>query len=74
MAGAPIVVHRLSPSGGRRVTVRRDGREEILGLAYSDHDLIVFLEQAGILDPEPLLDDPVWVEWRGGRAHQWGAA
>jgi hypothetical protein len=34
----------------------------------------VFLEQAGILDPEPLLDDPTWIEWRGGRAHQWDAA
>lgn len=70
---APIVVHRLSPSGGRRVTVRRNGRDEILGLAHSDRDLIVFLEQAGILDPEPLLDDPVWVEWRGEQAHQWDA-
>lgn len=74
MAAAPIVVHRLSATGGRRVTVRRIGGDEILGLAYSDLDLIVFLEQAGILDPEPLLDDPAWVEWRGGRAHQWDAA
>ncbi|MEV4681918.1 hypothetical protein [Streptomyces kurssanovii] len=71
---APIVVHRPSPTGGRRVTVRRGGRDEILGLAHSDHDLVVFLEHAGILDPAPLLDDPVWVEWRGGRAHQWDAA
>lgn len=71
---APFVVHRLSPSGGRRVTMRRNERDEILGLAHSDHDLIVFLEQTGILDPEPLLDDPVWVEWRGGRAHQWDPA
>ncbi|MEU0370617.1 hypothetical protein ABZ070_10190 [Streptomyces sp. NPDC006283] len=74
MNGAPIVVHRLSPSGGRRVTVRRGERDEILGLAHNDYDVVVFLEQAGILDPEPLLDDPTWVEWRGGRAHQWGAA
>jgi hypothetical protein len=71
---APIVVHRLSATGGRRVTVRRGGRDEILGLAHSDRDLIVFLEQAGILDPESLLDDPLWVEWRGGQAHQWDAA
>lgn len=71
---APIVVHRVSATGGRRVTVRRGGRDEILGLAHSDRDLIVLLEQAGILDPEPLLDDPTWIEWRGGRAHQWDAA
>jgi hypothetical protein len=54
--------------------VRRGGRDEILGLAHSDHDLVVFLEHAGILDPEPLLDDTTWIEWRGGRAHQWDAA
>lgn len=74
MAAAPIVVHRPSPTGGRRVTVRRAGRDEILGLAHSDHDLVVFLEGAGILDPELIVDDPVWVEWRGSRAHQWDAA
>ncbi|NUK23702.1 hypothetical protein [Streptomyces lunaelactis] len=71
---APIVVHRPSPSGERRVTVSRNGRDEILGLAHSDHDLIVFLARAGLLDPELILDDPHWVEWRGGRAHEWEAA
>jgi hypothetical protein len=74
MDSAPIVVHRLSSTGGRRVTVRRQGRDEILGLAHSDHDLVVFLEAAGILDPERIIDDPTWIEWRGGRAHQWDAA
>ncbi|MFG3174906.1 hypothetical protein ACGFZC_07485 [[Kitasatospora] papulosa] len=70
MAHAPIVVHRPSSTGGRRVTVR--GR--ILGLAFSDLDLIVFLADAGLLDPDLLLDDSSWVEWRGGRAHEWDAA
>ncbi|MFE9137793.1 hypothetical protein [Streptomyces sp. NPDC007355] len=74
MTTAPITVHRLSASGGRRVTVHRYGADEILGLAHSDYDLIVFLEAAGILDPETVIDDPAWVEWRGGRAHQWNAA
>ncbi|GGW39425.1 hypothetical protein [Streptomyces xantholiticus] len=74
MSEAPIVVHRPSPSGGRRVTVHAQGRDEILGTAYSDHDLVVFLEAAGILDPDRVIDDPTWVEWRGGRAHQWDAA
>ncbi|MFB7228495.1 hypothetical protein ACFCY9_12335 [Streptomyces fimicarius] len=69
MEHPPIVVHRPSSTGGRRVTVR--GR--ILGLAFSDRDLTVFLAEAGLLDPELLLDDPAWVEWRGGRAHEWGA-
>ncbi|MFE1329736.1 hypothetical protein [Streptomyces microflavus] len=68
MEHAPIVVHWPSASDGRRVTAR--GR--ILGLAHSDHDLVVFLADAGLLDPDLLLDDPRWVEWRGGRAHEWG--
>ncbi|MER6235927.1 hypothetical protein ABT185_07605 [Streptomyces clavifer] len=70
MQHPPIVVHRPSPSGGRRVTAR--GR--ILGLAYSDDELVIFLAGAGLQDPELVLDDPAWVEWRGGRAHQWDAA
>lgn len=67
---APIVVHRPSPSGGRRVTVG----DEILGLAHSDRDVLEFLRRAGLPDAEELLDDPHWFEWRGGRAHQYEAA
>ncbi|MFI9825908.1 hypothetical protein ACIHFC_36995 [Streptomyces sp. NPDC052013] len=68
----PVVVHEPSrPSGGRRVTRRRGGREETLGFAYSDHDLVVFLEAAGVADPEAALNDPACVQWRGGQAHQW---
>ncbi|WP_371674233.1 hypothetical protein OG985_45805 [Streptomyces sp. NBC_00289] len=73
MTGAPIVVHRPSRTGGRRVTVHRQGRDEILGTAYSDHDLVVFLEAKGIKDPDGVLDDPRWVEWRGASPHQWSA-
>ncbi|MCX4799878.1 hypothetical protein OG497_39240 [Streptomyces sp. NBC_01242] len=74
MTSAPIVVHRPSLSGGRRVTVHSSGRDEILGTAYSDHDLVVFLEGAGVAEPDAILDDPQWVEWRGGPAHQFSAA
>ncbi|MFD6349997.1 hypothetical protein ACFWF9_35550 [Streptomyces roseolus] len=74
MSAVPITVHRPSSSGGRRVTVHRHGRDEILGVAYSDHDLAVFLERSGVSDPETVIDDPAWVEWRGGRAHEWDAA
>jgi hypothetical protein len=49
--------------------VHSQGRDEILGTAYSDHDL-----GAGLQDPDSLLDDDRWIEWRGGRAHQWSAA
>ncbi|MFC5904305.1 hypothetical protein ACFQ60_01980 [Streptomyces zhihengii] len=70
----PIVVHRLSRTGGRRVTLSRAGWNEILGLARNDHDVIALIGRAGILYPETILDNPRWVEWRGGRAHQWDAA
>ncbi|MFF1443450.1 hypothetical protein [Streptomyces sp. NPDC058295] len=74
MESALIVVHRPSERGGRRVSVNRGGQDEILGLAHSDHDLVVFLEAAGLSDPDELLDDPGRVEWRGGRPRQWDAA
>ncbi|MFF1547638.1 hypothetical protein [Streptomyces sp. NPDC058291] len=74
MTIAPIVVHQPSTSGGRRVTVHTSGRDEILGTAYSDHDLVVFLEGAGIDDPEAILDDPRSVEWRGSPAHEFSTA
>jgi hypothetical protein len=70
MPRAPIVVHRLSRTGGRRVTLR----SRILGLAHDDPSLILLLQRAGIPDASLLLDDPTWVEWRGGRAHEWNAA
>ncbi|MFD6172425.1 hypothetical protein [Streptomyces coeruleorubidus] len=74
MSSAPIVVHPPSRTGGRRVTLHSGAREEILGTAYSDHDLVVFLEGAGVQDADSILDDDRWVEWRGGRAHQWTTA
>ncbi|MEV0444065.1 hypothetical protein AB0I84_43095 [Streptomyces spectabilis] len=70
MPPAPIVVHSASPTGGRRVTARG----QILGLAHSDADVVEFLRRAGIEGAEELLDEPRWVEWRGGRAHEYGAA
>ncbi|WP_439794480.1 hypothetical protein [Streptomyces agglomeratus] len=42
-------------------------------MAHSDHDLVVFLEAAGVLDADRVLDDPRWVEWRDGPPHQWTA-
>ncbi|MFJ1613287.1 MULTISPECIES: hypothetical protein [unclassified Streptomyces] len=65
-----IVVHRPSPAGGRRVTVG----DEIAGLAHGDRDLVEFLRRAGIEDAWDPLDDPHWIEWRGGRAHRYEAA
>ncbi|AVZ74409.1 hypothetical protein SLUN_21825 [Streptomyces lunaelactis] len=55
MEHAPMVVHRISPSGGRRLTVRVEGDEQILGLARSDADVIEFLRRAGVEDPDELV-------------------
>ncbi|MFD0343944.1 hypothetical protein ACFVH0_35635 [Streptomyces sp. NPDC127117] len=71
MNAAPTVVHPPSPTGGRRVTVRQGG---LLGIAHRDHDAVEFLRRAGLEDTETLLDDPHWVEWRDGRAHEYEAA
>ncbi|MFF8659767.1 hypothetical protein [Streptomyces huasconensis] len=71
MRSAPIVVHRSSHSGGRRVTVHNNGRDEILGTAYNDHDLV---EGVAVADPEAIWDDPHRMEWRGGPAHEFRAA
>ncbi|MFI8008328.1 hypothetical protein [Streptomyces sp. NPDC086010] len=66
----PIVIHRPSATGGRRVTIQR----QIVGLAHDDHDVVEFLRRAGLPASEQLLDDPGWVQWRGGRAHRYEAA
>ncbi|MFJ8770403.1 hypothetical protein [Streptomyces clavifer] len=67
---APIVIHRPSATGGRRVTIRG----QIAGLAHDDEDVVEFLRRAGLPDAEQLLDDAAWVQWRGGRAHRYEAA
>ncbi|MBQ1118509.1 MULTISPECIES: hypothetical protein [Streptomyces] len=67
---APIVIHRPSPTGGRRVTIQG----QIAGLAYNDADVVEFLRRAGLPDAADLLDQGDWVEWRGGRAHHYEAA
>ncbi|MCX4786448.1 hypothetical protein OG369_09720 [Streptomyces sp. NBC_01221] len=67
---APIVVHGLPPTGGRSVAING----ATIGIAHSDQDLVEFLRRAGLDDAWDLLDDPHWVEWRGGRAHRYEAA
>lgn len=53
------------------MTVHIADRDERLGLAHSDHDVIEFLAQAGMADPKRALDTPALVEWRGAEAHQY---
>ncbi|WP_327127012.1 hypothetical protein [Streptomyces sp. NBC_01727] len=68
LSGAPIVVHRAARSGGRRVTIRA----QTAGLARNDDDVVEFLRRAGLPDAGDMLDDPRWVEWQGGRPHEYG--
>ncbi|WP_406486599.1 hypothetical protein [Streptomyces sp. NBC_01563] len=70
MTSAPITVHQHSSTGGRRVTAHVHSHDEFLGTAFSDHDLVVFLEAAGIPDADTVLDNPRFIEWRGGHAHE----
>ncbi|MCX5435557.1 hypothetical protein [Streptomyces sp. NBC_00063] len=62
MEVALIIVHPPLGTGGRRVVARG----QILGLVYSDGDVIEFLRRAGLPDAQELLDNPSWVKWRGG--------
>ncbi|MEE1811216.1 MULTISPECIES: hypothetical protein [Streptomyces] len=71
MATPPITIHAPTPSGARPVTVHVNSRDERLGLAHSDHDLIVFLADAGLADPERILDNPAVVQWQGAAAHRY---
>ncbi|MFE3408885.1 hypothetical protein ACFXMT_11265 [Streptomyces mirabilis] len=49
--------------GGRPVVVR----SVVVGLAHSDHEVVEFLRRAGLALGEDVVDDPVWVEWKGGK-------
>jgi hypothetical protein len=70
MEQAPILVHWISPSGGRRVVIRISGIDTVLGVAYSDADLIEFLRRLGVPDPDDLvLGDSEAIAWQGGQPH-----
>lgn len=72
MEHAPIVVHRISPSGGRRVTIRVAGVDTVLGVAYDDADVIEFLRRVEVPDPDDLvLGDSALIEWQGDGPHEY---
>lgn len=74
MERAPILVHRISPSGGRRVVIRIRGVDTVLGVAHSDADLIEFLRRLDLTDPEELvLGDSPAIGWQGGQPHVYDA-
>lgn len=70
MEHAPILVHRISPSGGRRVVIRIRGVDTVLGVAHSDRDLIEFLRRLDVPDPDDMvLGDSEAIAWQGGKPH-----
>ncbi|MET9468566.1 hypothetical protein ABZY44_28015 [Streptomyces sp. NPDC006544] len=74
MEHAPIVVHRIAPSGGRRVTLRVGGTEAVLGVAHSDADLIEFLRRVEVPDPDELvLGASPAIEWQADGPHVYEA-
>lgn len=75
MEHAPIVVHRISPSGGRRVTLRVQDRDAALGTAHTDADVIEFLRRAEVPDPDEVVlgGGPALVEWQGDAPHVYEA-
>jgi hypothetical protein len=65
-ASAPVIVH--PPVGGRRrVTIRGEPVGTARGLA----DLLEFLRRAGLAEDDIPLDDPGFVDWRGGGPGDW---
>lgn len=74
MEHAPIVVHRIAASGGRRVTIRVQGIDTVLGVAHTDADVIEFLRRVEVPDPDELvLGDSTLIEWQGDGPHVYEA-
>ncbi|MFF4448372.1 hypothetical protein [Streptomyces sp. NPDC001502] len=74
MRHAPVVVHRIFPSGGRQVTLRTSNGEESLGLARSDEDVIEFLRRAGMPDPDDVvLGGAELLDWEWDTPHVYEA-
>ncbi|MFD5551494.1 hypothetical protein [Streptomyces goshikiensis] len=72
MEQVPILVQRISPAGGRRVVIRIRGVDTVLGVAFSDADLVEFLRRMELPDPDELgLGDFEVIAWQGGRPHRY---
>jgi hypothetical protein len=62
------VVYPPADDGGRRV--RRGSR--FVGMAYTLHDIVDFLNRTGAEDVEPEdVASADWVEWRGSGPDAW---
>lgn len=66
-----IVVHPVSPKGGRKVTVHALGVDADLGRAYAPSDVAEFLRRAGLEGVGLTADGPI--RWEGGGPDIWTA-
>ncbi|ANP51046.1 hypothetical protein J2Z21_005001 [Streptomyces griseochromogenes] len=68
MTESRVMVFAPSERGGRRVQVD----DEILGTAFSLHDLAAFLRRAGLegVDELDVAESSV-IEWYGGGPEEW---
>ncbi|MEU4360007.1 hypothetical protein [Streptomyces virginiae] len=64
-----IVIHPVSPQGGRKVTVHAFGVDADLGRAFTPGDVSEFLRRAGLEDVELSEDGPI--RWEGGGPEAW---
>lgn len=58
-----IVIHPVSPQGGRKVTVHALGVDADLGRAFTPGDVSEFLRRAGLEDVDLSEDGPI--RWEG---------
>jgi hypothetical protein len=70
MTESRVIVSRPHAKGGRQVMVGDD----VLGTAYSLHELTVYLQRAGLddLDELDVAMSPL-IEWQGGGPEVWPA-
>ncbi|MFD6970249.1 hypothetical protein [Streptomyces sp. NPDC059979] len=67
-----IIVHPVSPKGGRKVTVHALGVDADLGRAFTPGDVSELLRLAGLEDVDLSEDGPI--SWEGGGPEVWTAA
>ncbi|MFD9271392.1 hypothetical protein ACFWB1_37355 [Streptomyces goshikiensis] len=64
-----IVIHPVSPQGGRKVTAHVLGVDADLGRAFTPADVPEFLRRAGLEDVDLSEDGPI--QWDGGGPEVW---
>ncbi|MFD5419519.1 hypothetical protein ACFWJT_16020 [Streptomyces sp. NPDC127069] len=64
-----IVVHPVSPKGGRKVTAHVFGVDADLGRAFTPADVSEFLRRAGLEDVDLSEEGPIC--WEGGGPEVW---